>query len=101
MNDDERRAFLSGVSDFALYEVFFDSGNMLIGLLDHLWTMAEENHDEVLCRRYTEEIRRIHDDRLKVRSSDRANQIEYTVKWTRRRNELEKLDDTPVGEWVS
>lgn len=82
---------LESMSDFALYETFYETGTMLGGTLVALEDKADSDHDSEAFQRWRQERLRLQHDRNATESRDRDGQIRMIRIWATRRNELEKL----------
>ena len=91
MDGRQRREFLESLSDFTLYETFYEAGTMLGGTLVALEDRAEEGNDSAGFRKWRTENLRLQRDRSEAPSHDRERQIRLIEQWTDRREELESL----------
>ena len=82
---------LEQADDTVLYDIFFEMGTMLGGSLVALERKAKAEGNPELAERWREEQYALDDERVSVKTSDRAGQIRTLRKWRDRRNELEAL----------
>ncbi|MBT1162827.1 hypothetical protein [Bifidobacterium sp. SO1] len=91
MDRQERHAFLETLSDFALYETFYETGTIYGGTLVALEDKAEEEHDTDRFHTWRGEEIRLQHDRNNVAAHDRDSQIRFIEQWNDRREELEAI----------
>ncbi len=91
MDGKQRREFLESLSDFTLYETFYEAGTMLGGgTLVVLERKASEQQDSGMFRRFRRERFDMGDDRNDTRKNDRERQIRLIERWNDRRETLER-----------
>lgn len=89
MSKQERHAFLESLSDFTLYETFYEQGTMLGGTLVALERDALSRKDTGKFHRYRKERFAMGDDRDRTEKADRIQQIRLIEQWEGRRERLE------------
>lgn len=87
LNNTERIP-LEQLSDFALYETFYETGTMLGGTLVALEDKADREKSESSLQHWRKERIQLQHERDDMRQSDRNGQIALIRKWTDRRNRL-------------
>ncbi|MBT1164651.1 hypothetical protein [Bifidobacterium felsineum] len=90
MNRTERHEFLESLSDFTLYETFYETGTQLGGTLVAVERLADAKGDTTLFRRIRAERFAMGDDRDDTGRSDRERQIQLIEQWNDRREELNR-----------
>lgn len=91
MDGKQRREFLESLSDFTLYETFYEAGTMLGGgTLVVLERKASEQQDSGMFRRFRRERFSMGDDRDETGRNDRERQIRLIERWTGRRKSLDR-----------
>lgn len=81
---------LPTLSDFTLYEIFFETGTQLGGTLVALRRKARQEHDEISAQRWSNEQEQMMKERLNTKNHDRNRQIQLIKQWVARRDELEQ-----------
>ncbi|HET9655332.1 MAG TPA: hypothetical protein VFP72_08255 [Kineosporiaceae bacterium] len=71
-----------------LYDVFFEAGTLLGGLLNALQDAAEQAHDSEQAQAWQAERRHMRDEREAVGVDDREAQIAAIRRWRARYEEL-------------
>ena len=90
MDGKQRREFLESLSDFTLYETFYEAGTMLGGALVELERKASERQNSEMFRRFRRERFSMGDDRDETGRNDRERQIRLIERWTGRRKSLDR-----------
>lgn len=90
MNKEERHKFLESLSDFTLYETFYEAGTMLGGTLVALERKASERQDGAMFRRFRKERFDMGDDRDDTKKVDRERQVRLIEQWNERRESLDQ-----------
>lgn len=80
---------MADLDDFTLYEVFYEAGTMLNGVLVDLERQASRHGERALAADYRQERASLHRDRKNTRHDDRLRQIELADSWHSRRAMLE------------
>lgn len=89
MTDDEIRTQLGEMTPATLYDVFYESGTILSGMLIDLERHCLRVGDTASATKARMENIELLDERETVSPDDSEHQIEYDIAWSRRIKELE------------